>query len=284
MGAGSRSRKRKPDAVPRRHSRFTAAKQIGNEQSLTCAVMIESGPIHRRSIRVRLDDLPGALHQLTSLVADAGVNIVRLEVVSREQADVWDDVELTAESEDRLDSVIRSLKDLGLTVIGLPPAWAIRDWAVDVLHALEVLGDADEPSEAVNHFAATAAALTNVDHAFVLMEPVRPDAAAAEARWDLIQAAAAVFDPEMIKWSGDSVGTRIVISAMKAARSEVPATGHPGDGVGAVVRIPMSSRRPAHLVVVGHRPVFLAPELSRLEMFAQVAAPHLWAARAKATA
>ena len=49
--------------------------------------MDESGPIHRRSIRVRLVDLPGALHQLTSLVAVAGVNIVRLEVVSRDTSD-----------------------------------------------------------------------------------------------------------------------------------------------------------------------------------------------------
>lgn len=246
--------------------------------------MNESGPIHRRSIRVRLVDLPGALHQLTSLVADAGVNIVRLEVVSRDESDVWDDIELTAGSEEKLDLVVQSLKKLGLTVIGLPAAWAIRDWAVDVLHALEQLGEAENPVQAVGEFAQTAAALANVDHAFVLMEPTRPDAAAAEARWGLIQAAASQLDPERVKWSGDSVGTRIVISAMNAARSGKASTADTTSAVGAVVRIPIAARRPAHLVVVGHRPVFLAPELSRLEMFAHVAAPHLWAARARATA
>jgi hypothetical protein len=252
----------------------------------TLTAMNESGLIHRRSIRVRLADLPGALHQLTSLVADAGVNIVRLEVVSREHPEVWDDIELTAENEEQLDDVVALLKESGVTVIGLPRAWAIRDWAVDVLHSLETLGRAAEGSSTVDQFADTAASLANVEHAFVLMEPAQPDAAAAEARWRLIQEAAEAFDPDKIKWSGDAAGSRIVISAMRAARSDaVPRRPDDlADGVGAVVRIPMSARRPAHLVVVGRRPAFLAPELSRLELFAQVAAPHLWVAPVKATA
>lgn len=235
---------------------------------------------------MRLADLPGTLHRLTSLVADAHVNIVRLEVVSREQPDVWDDIELTGEREEQLDSVVSALKREGVTVIGLPAAWAIRDWAVDVLHALEVLGQAEDGRSAIDQFAATASALANVSHAFVLMEPTRPDAAAAGARWNLIEQAALAFDPEQVKWSGDSVGTRIVISAMRAARAEDRGTRvcQPQEAVGAVVRIPIAARRPAHLVVVGRRPMFLAPELSRLELFAHVAAPHLWAARIRASA
>lgn len=246
--------------------------------------MNESGRIHRRSIRVRLADLPGSLHELTRLVADAGVNIVRLEVVSREQPDVWDDIELTAETEELLDTVVTALRAGGLAVIGLPAAWAIRDWAVDVLHALELLGDAPDARAVMSEFTSKAAALANVDHAFVLMEPGVPDAAAAEARWSLIQETASVFDPDRVNWSGDAVA--IVMSAMRAARSgepSLPATAA-SNPVGAVVRIPVSSRRPAHLVVVGYRPVFLGPELSRLELFASVAAPHLWAARARASA
>ena len=248
--------------------------------------MDASGRIHRRSIRVRLADLPGALHRLTSLVADADVNIVRLEVVSREQPDVWDDIELTGEREEQLDSVVSALKREGVTVIGLPAAWVIRDWAVDVLHALEVLGQSEDGRSAIDRFAATASALVNVEHAFVLMEPPRPDAGAAGARWNLIEKAAAAFDPEWVKWSGDSVGTRIVISAMRAARAEDHRAWvyQPQQAVGAVVPIPIAARRPAHLVVVGRRPMFLAPELSRLELFAQVAAPHLWAARMRAIA
>jgi len=246
--------------------------------------MSESSGSHRRSIRVRLVDLPGALHELTRLVAGAGVNIVRLEVVSREQSDVWDDVDLTADSEERLESAIRSMKDMGLTVIGLPPAWTIRDWAVDVLHALERLGEADDPKHAVRLFAETAANLANVDHAFVLMQPARPDAAAAEARWEMIRGAASRYDPDSIRWAGDSDGTRIVVSAMKAAREEDGPDTPSREAVGAVVPIPSQSGRPAHLVAVGQRPMFLAPELNRLKMFAQVAAPHLRALPTKAMA
>ena len=144
--------------------------------------MIDSEPIHRRSVRVRLADLPGALHRLTEIVADAGVNIARLEIVSRERDDVWDDIELTADSSQALDSAVRSLKETGLAVIGLPAAWTIRDWAVDVLHALGELGAIDDPGGVVEAFAGAAAALSNVDHAFVLMEPAQPDAGAAETR------------------------------------------------------------------------------------------------------
>jgi len=217
------------------------------------------------------------------LVAAAEVNIVRLEVVSRESPEVWDDIELTAAGEEQLDAVVTSLKEHGLDVLGLPAAWAIRDWAVDVLHALERLGAAKEPADALDRFAETAAALANAEHAFVLMEPARPDAVAAEARWGLIHAAASVFDPDSIRWSGDSVGVRIVMSAMHAARAEEADPGR-RDGVGAVIRIPIAARRPAHLIVIGHRPPFLAPELARLELFAQVAGPHLWAVRVMASA
>lgn len=233
---------------------------------------------------MRLADLPGTLHELTALVAARDVNIVRLEVVSREQPDVWDDVELTADTEGQLDAVVASLKDYGLDVIGLPPAWAIRDWATEVLHALEQIGRGEDEGAAVETFAATASGLANVANAFVLMEPTHPDAAAAETRWSMIQETAAMFDPDRIQWAGDSNGTPIVISAMHAARNEIVAPAVPDGAVGAVVDIPVSTRRPAHLVVVGRRPVFLAPELARLSMFAQVAAPHLTAARLRASA
>lgn len=265
-----------------RHPRFTLAKQISNLHSLPCPTM-DDGPLHRRSIRVRLVDLPGALHEMTSLLAAAGVNIVRLEVVSREQSDVWDDVEITADSEEQLESAIRSMTSMGLTVIGLPRAWTIRDWAVDVLHALERLGEAPDPKRAVREFAETAATLANVDHTFVLMQPAWPDAAAAEARWEMIRDAAFRYDPDSIRWAGDSDGSRIVASAMKAARAEDAADTTSREAVGAVVPIPDQSGRPAHLVAIGQRPMFLAPELNRLKLFAQVAAPQLRPAPAKAT-
>lgn len=234
---------------------------------------------------MRLADQPGSLHYLTGLVAGAGVNIVRLEVVSREEPDVWDDIELIAASERQLDVVVQALEERGLVVVGLPAGWEIRDWAVDVLHALETLGQAADARETVDLFATTAVYLANADHAFVLMEPGLPDAGAAETRWRLIQVAARDFDPETVQWCGEPVGTRIVTSAMKAARVNAPGPedlGYPA--VGAVVGVPVSSRRPAHLVVLGRRPPFLEPELRRLELFAQVAAAHLFVAEVKATA
>lgn len=246
---------------------------------------MNNGSMARRSIRVRLADLPGALHELTSLVAAEGVNIVRLEIVSREQPEVWDDIELVAGTEEQLDRVVAALRARGLTVIGLPGGWVIRDWATDVLHALEAIGNCVEESDAMGVFARSASSLANVEHAFVLMEPSRPDAVAAETRWALIESTASVFDPERVSWCGDDVGTRIVISAMRAARQEdIQPRWWTTEGVGAVVEIPMATRRPAHLVVVGRRPIFLAPELARLEMFVHVAAPHLRVARFEATA
>lgn len=239
----------------------------------------------RRSLRVRLVDLPGSLRELTYLVAAEGVNIVRLEVVSWEQADVWDDLELTADTEEQLDAVVSSLEARGLAVIGLPPAWALRDWATDVLHALEAIGRCETEGEAVEAFTSTAAALANVQHAFVLMDPIYADALVAETRWSLISEAAAVFDPETVEWSGSSVGSRIVVSAMRAARAELKApVDHPAPVVGAVIPIPVSARRPANLVVLGRRPPFLSPEMARLTMFSQVAAPHLTAVRLRASA
>jgi hypothetical protein len=99
--------------------------------------------MHRRSIRVRLADLPGSLHRLTGLVSGAGVNIVRLETLSWDNADVWDDIELAAEEVGRLDLVVATLKAEGLTVVSLPGSWAMRDWAVEVLESLELLAGSD---------------------------------------------------------------------------------------------------------------------------------------------
>ncbi len=204
------------------------------------------------------------------------MNIVRLEVVSREHDDVWDDIELMSDTEGQLDAVTAALRDRGLNVIGLPRAWTIRDWAVEVLHSLETLGGCPDESSAIYQFASTAAELVNAVLAFVLFEPIRPDARAAETRWTLIRAAAERFDPGFVNWSGESRGTRIVSSAMKAARGETAATIEQLSGVvGAVIPIPMPARRPGHLAVIGQRPPFLTPELRRLELYADVAAPHL---------
>jgi hypothetical protein len=227
-------------------------------------------------MRVRLADRPGSLHRLTSIVADAEVNIVRLEIVSWEAADVWDDIELAASRPEQLDAVIKAFRGSGVTVISLPGSWVIRDWAVEVLRALELLADCPDPRSALRVFAETTVALTQTRHAVVLMEPQPPNSEAATTRWELLRSAAAEVDPSMVTWSGDHGGVKVVTAAMRAARADTGAGALTGEGVvGAVARIPSPGGRPACLAVLGQRPPFLATEVRRLELFARVAAPHI---------
>jgi hypothetical protein len=240
---------------------------------------------HRRSIRVRLADRPGSLHLLTSIVAEAGVNIVRLEIVSAVHADVWDDIEMAAGSPEQLDSVVKALKASGLTIIGLPGSWVIRDWAVEVLRTLEVMADCSDVCSALERFARATVALTQTSHAFVLMEPQPPTPALATARWELLRSAASEFDPDTVSWSGDQGVVKTVTAAMRAARGCVTDIAETNTvAVGAVVRIPAPGGRPAILAVVGHRPRFLTTEVNRLELFARVAAPHIVSTRWEAIA
>lgn len=230
----------------------------------------------RRAIRVRLADLPGSLHRLTGLVSGAGVNIVRLETLSWDDSDVWDDIELASEDERRMDLVVATLKAEGLTVVRLPDSWAMRDWAVEVLESLELLSGRD-PVDAMTGVTDAAQKLTNTTYAFLLMEPQPPDATVAGVRWELIRRAANRFDPDHVAWSGDPMAVKIVVSAMHAARGARPDGFRPDpDAVsGAVVTMPTRGGRPARLAVIGERPPFLDAELNRLELFAKVASPYV---------
>lgn len=232
--------------------------------------------LFRRSIRVRLADLPGSLYRLTGLVSGAGVNIVRLETLSWDDSDVWDDIELAAEDDRRLDLLVATLKAEGLTVVGLPASWAMRDWAVEVLESLELLAGRD-PVEAMTGVADAGQKLTNTTCAFLLMEPQPPDATVAGVRWELIRRAASRFDPDHVAWSGEKTGVKIVVSAMHAARGAGPVelSGESGSASGAVVTMPTRGGRPGRLAVIGDRPPFLDAELKRLELFAKVASPYV---------
>jgi hypothetical protein len=245
--------------------------------------MAATSGAHRRSIRVRLADRPGSLHRLTSIVAEAGVNIVRLEIVSFEQAEVWDDIEMAAPSHEKLDAVVQSLRDSGMTIVGLPTSWVIRDWAVEVLRTLEAMADSSDVLNALERFAAATVALTQTVHAFVLMEPQPPNPELAASRWELLEKAAIEFDPDVVEWSGDQGLLKLVTAAMRAARGDRGDVTEQG-AVGAVVRIPSPGGRPATLGVVGRRPRFLPTEVSRLELFARVAAPHIVSSRWEAIA
>lgn len=232
--------------------------------------------LFRRSIRVRLADLPGSLHRLTGLVSGAGVNIVRLETLSWDNSDVWDDIELASEDERRLDLVVATLKAEGLTVVGLPSSWAMRDWAVEVLESLELLAGLD-PVDAMTGVTDSGQKLTNTSSSFLLMEPQPPDATVAGVRWELIRRAASRFDPDQVVWSGEPMGVKIVVSAMHAARGAGPGelSGVLDGASGAVVTMPTRGGRPARLAVIGERPPFLDAELRRLELFAKVASPYV---------
>lgn len=69
-----------------RHPRFTPAKQIGNVQSIPCPTM-DNGPLHRRSIRVRLVDLPGALHEAVA-GNEFGSSLIAIAESIRDPGDV----------------------------------------------------------------------------------------------------------------------------------------------------------------------------------------------------
>lgn len=238
--------------------------------------MENTKPLFRRSIRVRLADLPGSLHRLTGLVSGAGVNIVRLETLSWDDSDVWDDIELASEDDRRLHLLVATLKAEGLTVVSLPASWAMRDWAVEVLESLELLAGRD-PVDAMTGVTDAGQKLTNTTCAFLLMEPQPPDARVAGVRWELIRRAANRFDPDHVTWSGEQTGVKIVVSAMRAARGPFPVepSGGSGSASGAVVTLPTRGGRPARLAVIGDRPPFLDAELKRLELFAKVASPYV---------
>lgn len=234
------------------------------------------GDTKRKSVRVRLADRPGSLQRVTQIVADAGVNIVRLEIVSNEGGDVWDDLELSARSEDAIRSAIAGIKEEAIEVIGLPPHWTIRDWSVEVLEALEALSACRSSADAQQVFAEAAAELMRCQRGFVLMEQPSPNVLAARERWVLLRDAAMTFDAEDVDWLGSTEAKDAVVAAMRPLRGSGEGGAVPSvPAVGAVVPCPVPGRPHAWLAVVGQRPRFLEPEVSRLAVFARVASPHL---------
>ena len=277
LAVGSR-REHSGQKIPGRGSWTTVnGKETTLQHRLHSFYTVENAKPHfRRAIRVRLADLPGSLHRLTGLVSGAGVNIVRLETLSWDDSDVWDDIELASEDDGRLDLVVATLKAEGLTVVRLPDSWAMRDWAVEVLESLELLAGSD-PVDAMTGVTDAGQKLTNTTCAFLLMEPQPPDARVAGVRWELIRRAANRFDPDLVAWSGEPMGVKIVTSAMHAARGAGPG-GHAGDltgASGAVVTMPTRGGRPGRLAVIGDRPPFLDAELKRLELYAKVSSPYV---------
>ncbi len=247
--------------------------------------MVGESLTYHRSIRVRLADRPGNLQHVTEVVAAAGVNIVRVEVVSAIGDDVWDDLELAASSESALDTAMATLRRAGFEVVRLPPDWTIRDWAFEVLEALEALAACRSSAVAQQVFADAAAALTRTQRGFVLMDQPSPNVLASRERWVLLRDAAMTFDPEDVDWSGSPEATAAVREAMAPLRGNGEGGAVPSvPAVGAAVRCPIPGRSSAWLAVVGQRPPFLEPELARLEAFARVASPHLVLDRWEATA
>lgn len=201
------------------------------------------------------------------------MDIVRLEVISWEGSDAWDDVELMAPDREALDRVVDRLKEAGFTVIRLPDGWEIRDWAVEVLKALERIGAETTLARRTELVGEAAAQLTHTERAFLLVN--LPDSAGGWARWKHLHAAASQFDPDGLRWFGDQRLVHMAKAAMRATRGERAGMVAVTDGVAAAVEIPDAGRRPAVLAVMGRRPPFLAPELGRLEHFARVVVPHL---------
>lgn len=247
--------------------------------------MVDESFTYRLSVRLRLEDRPGSLQRVTDVVAAAGVNIARVEVVSALGDEVWDDLELAAGSESALDVALAELRNAGFDAVRLPPDWTIRDWSFEVLEALEALSACRSSGDAQQVFADAAAALSRTQRGFVLMDQPSPNVLAARERWVLLRDAAMTFDPDDVEWSGSPEATAAVKAAMAPLRGSGEGGAVPSvPAVGAAVRCPIPGRPVAWLAVVGQRPPFLEPELARLEAFARVASPHLVLDRWEASA
>lgn len=228
-------------------------------------------PIHR-SVRLGVPDRPGALAEVTSVLADHNVDIVRLEVwpADRTKRDTrptaHDDISLAAAEPAHIDGAIRELRSLGFETLTLPESWWLRDWAVEVFNAIELLDAASEPALQVDAVVEIASRLANTTHAAVIADP--PGRPRSEHR---LTEMVAVFDLGWIRWTGqDRVLARFRAAFADAADGPVRSL-RPIDAIhGLAVEIPGPTAASAVLGVAGVRPPFLSAEVTRLEHFASL--------------
>lgn len=226
----------------------------------------------RRSIRLAVPDRPGALAEVTSVLADHRVDIVRLEVWpadedgAGDQPTAHDDISLAAAEPGQIDGAIRQLRDLGFETLTLPENWWLRDWAVEVFNAVARLDASPELSRQLDAVVEIASRLANTGHAAVIADPP----GGRRSHHGLVPMAAEL-DPTWIQWAGDERMVTRFLSAFADAANGPTSSLRPVDSVhGLAVEIPGPTAASAVLGVVGMRPPFLTAEVTRLEHFASL--------------
>lgn len=158
--------------------------------------MTDSKPISR-SIRLVVPDRPGALAEITAILADGGIDIVRLEVWPGSDGVAYDDVTLEAGDAARIDTAVRELRAHGYETVTLPDHWWLRDWANEVFEAIETLETATTRTEELDAVLDAASRLANVSHAAVVSAP-----AGGRRVGHRIDGLTADFEPGWIHWTG----------------------------------------------------------------------------------
>lgn len=228
----------------------------------------------RRSIRVRLPDRPGALAELAGLMAAEEVNLVRLEVVSRDEGEVWDDFEVASSSDDRLAALIRSMRATGYEVVGLPRNWPIRDWALEVVETMAEIIEMDETAELEERLLTSLRKVAKSDHALFLSDDPDGGVPAAVSRWEALEEVSSQVDAHHISWSGDAEAIEAAAVALRSTGSPPPSRS-PRNRIGGAAFLLGSTPRRGVVAAVGGRPPFLRAETEKLRRFLAILRPWL---------
>lgn len=220
--------------------------------------------LFRRSVRLLMPDRPGVLAEVTSVLAAADIDILRLEVWPEDQDRVYDDLTLEASDPETISGALRNLRGRGFDVATLPDHWWLRDWASEVFDAIDAIDAAADLMAELDIVLDVACRLANTSHAALVAR-----VAGGGAVGHRMDALARAFDPTWITWSGHAHLVADVEESVMENRTGPAQSLEPIDAVsGLAVEIPGPTAASATLAVVGVRPSFLPAEVTRIERYA----------------
>lgn len=211
---------------------------------------------------------------MATLMAESAVNMLRLEVVSREEDGVWDDFEVEAPSERALAELIGRLRASGYEVVGLPANWPVRDWAVEVVETIAEIVEMDETSAAEERLLRSLRTVAKTDQALLLSDDLEGDAPAAVSRWEALDRAARTIDPLQVAWSGDADAIAAASRAL-VSTNRPPSSPKAGSRHGGAAFLLGSTPRSGVAIAVGGRPPFLGAETERVRRLVRILSPWL---------
>jgi hypothetical protein len=225
-------------------------------------------------MRVKLADRPGSLSELTALLAAHGANLVRFEVASHADEDVWDDLELETPSSAALGSLVRAIRSAGYEVVGLPLNWGVRDWAMEIVETMADIAATDDLAAVDQRLVDAVRTIARTDHGLLLSDQPDGDAASARRRWEMLEVVSADIDSDAVTWSGDPPAIDIAQIALRAVTGSSPTKSSRSRDGGVALLVGGTPRRGV-VVAVGGRPPFLTAEVERLRRFVQIVGPWL---------